>query len=126
MLNATEAIDETGTVDCTTALVESEESQAASIRITIADTGAGLPAEHAGEVFRVGFTTKQAGSGIGLSVAKRAIELHGGTIGFETVEKRGSTVTITLPCRIDTAKLRRPIPIRSSLIEDPAQLIAVE
>ncbi len=125
LLNATEALGEAGTVTCTTALLAPTSERPEAIAVTVTDTGAGLAPEQAGEVFKVGFTTKRTGSGIGLSVAKRTIELHGGTIAFSTVKDKGSTVAITIPRHVDTAKLRRPIPIRSTLIEDPNQLIAI-
>jgi signal transduction histidine kinase len=126
VLNAVEAIEETGTVTCATSVREPTAEQPRAIVVTISDTGTGLAPEQAGHVFKVGFTTKKTGSGIGLSVAKRSVERHGGTIALDSVENEGTTVTITIPCRVDTAKLRQPIPIRSSLIEDPSQLIATE
>jgi signal transduction histidine kinase len=125
LLNAVEAIRERGQVTCTTALRPPKPGRAEAIVVTIADTGSGLAAEHAAEVFKIGFTTKKTGSGIGLSVAKRTIEAHGGTIAFSSVEEQGAVVTITIPRRVATSKLRRPIPLRSTLIEDPNQLIVV-
>ena len=126
LLNAIEAIGERGTVICTTALLEPTPKHPEAVAVTIADTGAGVPAAHTGKVFKVGFTTKKTGSGIGLSVAKWTVELHGGTIEFDSAQDTGTTVTITIPTHVDTTKLRRRIPLRSPLIEDPNQLIAVE
>jgi len=126
LLNACEAMGRTGTITCTTALVAPGGGRPETISMTITDTGPGLPPTQAGSVFKVGFTTKRTGSGIGLSVAKRTVELHGGTIEFRSIEDAGTTVTIAIPRRVDTTKLRRPLPIRSSLIEDPSQLIVVE
>jgi len=126
LLNAVEAIGERGTVTCTTRLTPSAPAQPEAIIVTVADTGSGLAADHADEVFKIGFTTKKTGSGIGLPVAKRTIEAHGGTIELCSVEDEGTTVTITIPSHVDTTKLRRPPPIRSSLIEDPNELIAIE
>ncbi len=126
LLNAIEAIGERGTVICTTALLGPTPTHPEAIALTIADTGAGVPAAHAAKVFKIGFTTKKTGSGIGLSVAKRTIELHGGAIEFDSAQDAGTTVTITIPTHVDTTRLRRRLPLRSPLIEDPDQLIAIE
>ncbi|MBN1918881.1 MAG: tetratricopeptide repeat protein [Verrucomicrobia bacterium] len=126
LLNAIEAIEHTGTVTVTTAFDQAPDPRTAAIVATIADTGAGIAPDHLGEVFKVGFTTKKTGSGIGLPVARRTIELHGGTIELLSVQGKGTTATIRIPRHVDTTKLRRPIPIRSSIFEDPGQLIAIE
>ena len=126
LLNAVEAIERTGTITVTTALDETPDPRLGAIIVTIADTGAGIAPADVGEVFKVGFTTKKTGSGIGLPVARRTVELHGGTIELHSVQAEGTTVTVRIPRHVDTTKLRKPIPIRSSILEDPGQLIAVE
>ena len=69
-----------------------------SVRIT--DTGPGVSAEKVGRVFEPYFTTKKAGSGLGLLIVRRIVREHGGEVEFTSEEGQGATVTIYLP-RID-------------------------
>ncbi len=65
-------------------------------RITVDDTGCGIPAEHLQEAFEPGFTTKPDGTGLGLAIVKEAVERMGGAIGLQSVEGKGTTVTVDL------------------------------
>ena len=67
------------------------------LNIEIEDTGDGVSAEKISKIFDPFFTTKQRGIGIGLSLTKRVVEEHRGSIRFKSVEGRGSTVAISLP-----------------------------
>lgn len=66
------------------------------IEISIADTGPGIPAEIQEKVFQPFYTTKPAGSGLGLSIVKRIVTLHKGKIRFESFPG-GTIFYITLP-----------------------------
>lgn len=68
-----------------------------SADIRVADTGPGIPAEHRARVFQLFFTTRKGGSGIGLATAFRIVQLHGGSIDFETESGRGTTFRIHMP-----------------------------
>jgi signal transduction histidine kinase len=68
-----------------------------SIRVSIADTGIGIPAQHLGRVFDAFFTTKQQGTGLGLPITRRIVEEHKGTITVESEANKGSTFYVTLP-----------------------------
>ena len=68
-----------------------------SVAIRIEDTGVGMDAEALGLVFEPYFSTKTTGTGLGLPIARRNIELSGGTIAVESEKDRGTAVTITLP-----------------------------
>ena len=75
---------------------------AGKVRITIRDTGCGIPAEHLPFVKKKFYKANQLvrGSGIGLAVADEIIALHGGALDVASVEGAGTTVTVTLPsCR---------------------------
>lgn len=69
-----------------------------SITFRITDNGEGMSAETQIRIFEPFFSTKSVGnSGLGLSITKKIIELHGGSIAVESREEEGTTFTITLP-----------------------------
>jgi signal transduction histidine kinase len=65
--------------------------------IEIADTGIGMDPESMTRLFEPYFSTKAAGTGLGLTIAKRNLELNGGTIQVRSQKGVGTTVTMTLP-----------------------------
>jgi signal transduction histidine kinase len=70
------------------------------VRFEVTDTGAGIAQEHQPHIFEKFFRvpgTHTGGAGLGLSIAKEIVEGHGGTIGVESEEGRGSTFWFTLP-----------------------------
>jgi signal transduction histidine kinase len=68
-----------------------------SAEIEIADNGPGIPPERLNEVFEPFFTTKSNGMGMGLSIARTIIEVHGGEISVENQAGRGALFRIRLP-----------------------------
>ena len=72
-------------------------SSAATAEIRISDSGPGIPPELREKIFRLYFTTKQKGSGIGLAMTFRMVQLHDGTIEFSSEPGRGTTFTLRLP-----------------------------
>ncbi len=72
-------------------------SERDSIVLEFSDNGPGIPPENISRVFDPYFTTKTAGTGLGLSMVKNIIILHGGVIGASSPEGEGATFTITLP-----------------------------
>lgn len=68
-----------------------------SIEIRIADNGPGVPEENRAKIFDPLFSGTQVGAGLGLPIAKRIVELHGGTISLDPSKGRETSVTITLP-----------------------------
>ena len=67
------------------------------VEIHFVDTGGGIPAEAMGRIFDPYFTTKKAGSGLGLLIVRRIVREHGGEIRFESKEGQGTKVTVFLP-----------------------------
>jgi signal transduction histidine kinase len=65
--------------------------------VRVADTGTGIPPEQLARIFDLYFTTKKGGSGIGLSMVFRTVQLHHGDIDVESTPGRGTTFTIALP-----------------------------
>ena len=78
LLNAIQAMPQGGRVSATTRNDASEQSD--SIEIRIHDQGPGIPAEIRDRVFRPFFTTRDNGTGLGLSMAREAAQAHGGSL----------------------------------------------
>ncbi len=70
---------------------------ATSVRTTVTDSGPGIPAEVRDRVFEPFFTTKARGGGLGLAIAQRSVELHGGTLTLDCPEAGGTVATVVLP-----------------------------
>ena len=73
------------------------ERQKADYIVKIADQGAGIPLEVREKVFDLYFTTKQEGTGIGLAMAFRVIQLHSATIDFSSRVSEGTTFELRFP-----------------------------
>ena len=71
------------------------DSARRGVRVSVSDTGSGLP--ETVDVFRLFETTKPNGSGLGLPIARRIIEAHGGGLSFARCEPHGTVFHIDLP-----------------------------
>ncbi|GAB4487863.1 MAG: HAMP domain-containing sensor histidine kinase [Thermodesulfovibrionales bacterium] len=91
ILNAFQAMPAGGTITVSTITDEGR------FRISVADTGAGIPKEKLPKIFDPFFTTKAGGLGLGLPLTKRIVEEHGGRVDITSAEGGGTTVTISLP-----------------------------
>jgi signal transduction histidine kinase len=67
------------------------------VRIRVSDTGVGMDAEALARAFEPYFSTKARGTGLGLPIAKRNVELSGGTITVASERDKGTTVELTFP-----------------------------
>lgn len=67
------------------------------VELRVSDTGEGIPPEHLAKIFDLYFTTKEGGTGIGLSLVYRAIQLHHGDIAVESTLGEGTTFVVRLP-----------------------------
>jgi len=67
------------------------------VLVEVEDTGRGIPEGSADRVFNPFFTTKDAGTGLGLALTHKIVEDHGGTIDFRTQTGTGTTFRIVLP-----------------------------
>jgi signal transduction histidine kinase len=65
----------------------------------IIDTGPGIPPDRVAQIFQAYYTTKKGGTGIGLAMARRIAEEHGGEIGVRSEVGKGSDFWIALPMR---------------------------
>ncbi|NOY52502.1 MAG: hypothetical protein GXP58_02650 [Deltaproteobacteria bacterium] len=97
ILNAAQAMDGKGTLTVVTEPFVKDGME--WVRVEIQDTGTGIPSENLDRIFDPFFTTKESaeGTGLGLSVSRRIVEEHHGTISVKSVEGRGSTFVIQIP-----------------------------
>ncbi|MDX2268386.1 MAG: ATP-binding protein [Bryobacter sp.] len=65
--------------------------------IRIADQGVGIPEENRARIFQLYYTTKASGTGIGLAVTYRVVQLHNGSITFESKTGKGTTFELRFP-----------------------------
>jgi nitrogen fixation/metabolism regulation signal transduction histidine kinase len=72
-------------------------AQDGDVRICVSDTGVGMDEEALARAFEPYFSTKASGTGLGLPIAKRNVELSGGTIAVQSARDQGTTVEISLP-----------------------------
>jgi two-component system, NtrC family, nitrogen regulation sensor histidine kinase NtrY len=70
---------------------------ASAVVMEVADNGKGIPLEVRKRLFDPFFTTKEGGTGLGLPIAARIVEKHGGELRYETELRRGTTFRIVLP-----------------------------
>jgi two-component system sensor histidine kinase DctS len=72
-------------------------AQSRWVEFSVTDCGEGIPSEVAEQLFTPFFTTKEEGMGLGLSLCRTVIEQHGGFLGFEPAQPRGTIFSFTLP-----------------------------
>jgi signal transduction histidine kinase len=97
MLNGIEAMKDTAAGELT---MKSELGQDGQLLISVGDTGVGLPAENADQIFNPFFTTKAQGSGMGLAICRSIVESHGGRLWASANNGRGATFQFTLPAEV--------------------------
>jgi signal transduction histidine kinase len=93
VLNAIDAMEQGGSL-CLAANIEPETQ---TLNIAISDTGIGIDSRARQHIFEPFYTTKPAGSGLGLTVCQQIVTRHGGTIDVQSTPGLGSTFSIQLP-----------------------------
>jgi PAS domain S-box-containing protein len=96
MLNGIEAMKETGGV----LMIKTVRGEEGQVLISVSDTGVGLPAGKANEIFNAFVTTKPQGSGMGLAISRSILDSHGGRLWATSNDGRGATFHFTLPTAI--------------------------
>ena len=91
-LNAVQAMPTGGTLR-----VSAASARGRRVEIRVEDSGVGIKPEHLGRIFDLYFTTRKKGSGIGLSMVYRTVQLHDGEIEVQSTEGHGTTFRISLP-----------------------------
>lgn len=91
--NAFHAMNGKGTLNISTSAIDDK------IRVSISDSGHGIPEHIKDKIFNAFFTTKKAGegSGLGLDIVKKIIDKHKGNIWFESEEGKGTTFFVEIP-----------------------------
>jgi two-component system NtrC family sensor kinase len=104
LLNAIYFTPEGGSISIATEKDESEDrgrfaNCPTRVRLSVTDTGAGIPTDLLGRIFDPFFTTKPVGegTGLGLTICHRIVEEHNGTLDAASEPGKGATFTITLP-----------------------------
>jgi len=91
MKNGMEAMDQGGTLHIKIKSIKE------GVEVIISDSGPGIPPEQMEKIFNYYYTTKEKGVGLGLPIAHRIIEAHGGHLKIESRVGSGTEVTVTLP-----------------------------
>ena len=78
-------------------VIRSEQDDAQHVRLAVTDCGVGFSAESADRLFNTFFTTKSSGMGMGLSICRSIIDVHGGRIWAAPNVPNGATIQFTLP-----------------------------
>jgi signal transduction histidine kinase len=91
-INACQAMPQGGSLRITCARMSHQR-----VEVRVEDTGAGIAKEHLSKIFDLYFTTKDHGTGIGLSMVYRIVQLHDGEIEVESTQGRGTTFRVRLP-----------------------------
>jgi signal transduction histidine kinase len=90
--NACQAMPSGGTVTIGTAPMAR-----GTVQVRVADDGAGISSENLEKIFKLYYTTRPDGNGIGLSLVYRIVQMHDGTVDVTSEVGRGTTVTVRLP-----------------------------
>lgn len=104
LINADQAMKEGGTIKiCAEKLAATGKDGTLPIQpgnyvaLTITDEGVGIPKQHLTKIFDPYFSTKDKGSGLGLTVCYSIVKKHGGHISVESVDGKGTSFTVYLP-----------------------------
>ncbi|WP_409304135.1 ATP-binding protein [Peribacillus sp. SCS-155] len=89
------AVESKGTTDMEISLVCTREKN--DISFQFKDNGIGIDSQHLKYIFDPFFSTKETGTGLGLSLSKKIIELHGGTLSVSSAPHKGTVFTIKIP-----------------------------
>jgi nitrogen fixation/metabolism regulation signal transduction histidine kinase len=95
VINAIDSMDGKGLIEIRTDFIQKRETR--FCRISVKDSGTGIPKQAIPNVFTPYFTSKESGTGLGLPIVERIVNDHGGSIWFNTAEGVGTTFFVDLP-----------------------------
>jgi C4-dicarboxylate-specific signal transduction histidine kinase len=82
-------------------VIKSQRAEDEQVMLSVSDTGVGLPAQQADQIFNAFFTTKVQGTGMGLRISRSIVESHGGRLWAADNAPRGATFHFTLPTKAE-------------------------
>jgi PAS domain S-box-containing protein len=130
--NAIQAIEGTGRLDIVVEESPVEpQTETSFVRVSVHDTGKGIPQETIESIFDPYFTTKPSGTGMGLALVKRVVEEHGGAVTVKSDMGEGTEFSVDFPCSKEQPVVRRtgpvPVPLGSGkrvlLVDDEAAIV---
>ena len=99
MINGIDAMKD---VDGTRELaIKSQQAENEEVVVTVSETGVGLPAQQADQIFQAFFTTKPHGTGMGLRISRSIVESHGGRLWATENSPRGASFHLTLTTKVE-------------------------
>ena len=113
LINAFEAMDSGGVLQIQTEY----QPQSFQVRVSFADTGAGIPDTVQHKVFQPGYSLKKKGSGFGLTIVQRTVRDHMGSIDLLSEEGGGTTFTVYLPVNPDAVPIKTNLQMRPIFYE---------
>ena len=90
------------------------------VRVRVEDTGVGIAPENLTKIFELYYTTKERGTGVGLSMVYRTIQIHNGEIDVESTLGVGTTFVIVLPAATQMSLVNRPNLLTASSASNPS------
>jgi C4-dicarboxylate-specific signal transduction histidine kinase len=98
MMNSIDAMkDVKGTRDLAIASQRGDDHE---LLVSVSDTGVGLQPQHADQIFKAFFTTKDNGIGMGLSISRSIVESHGGRLWADETTSCGASFRLALPTEV--------------------------
>jgi C4-dicarboxylate-specific signal transduction histidine kinase len=82
-------------------VIKSRRAEREEVLVSVSDTGAGLPVQHADQIFKAFFTTELEGTGMGLSISRSIVESHGGRLWAAENSPRGANFCFSLPTKAE-------------------------
>jgi signal transduction histidine kinase len=95
VLNGVQAMPSGGTLRIS--LLTSGDAMA---EIEVGDQGTGIPLEIRDKIYNLYFTTKKSGTGIGLAMTYKVMQLHHGSVSFESVDGQGTVFRLRIPLAV--------------------------
>lgn len=132
IINARQAMPEAGIIVISCANIESIRGEDPApllpitekyVRISIADSGVGIPEAIMGKIFDPYFSTKQMGSGLGLSITHSIIRKHGGDITVRSEAGKGTTFNVYLPVSAEKILVEKSLAALPTLPPDTKILV---